>query len=563
GVAGLSGNVLTTTLDQLSSGGVVLPLKGVCLSGTEAEVVAGKLKISKPILSVVSPQFPGDAYKLSALKTIGSCTIGISASDMNLHIDPKDCVLAAGFTQDISIDQQIDETFAVPKEVAGIALAEVVDANTQGEAVLTISLGVENSPVENFSFDNINIVLPKFLKAKHPNLNPETNTVHIDRIPYQGKPITVARIVLEAIEDVPIEKPATGDKLAKLKGKVLLTATVNVPDDSSISGLDQVEITLRPNVVVSPLKVRHVTGSVDIDLQKYLEPTTIDLGDISESLGDQNIEINLIAPQIRFKVSNPVGIGMMGDIVMQPYDFSGNKLEKVVVKDVYVEPSLDDLPRITKLFISDLTQAPAGYTLCRVADLSKLVKIIPSKIDVTFDLKVDDSRPQTFLITGENYPFDVDYEIKLPLKFKDDAAISYTDDADVSDTFDDIEDYDVTAEDILVTIDAKSTIPLDLAVTVDFLDDKGVVVDDVKAVVDGAIKGYDPKVDEEYKQTLLQVRVDIKDGDIQRLKRVASIRYAINGKAVGTGSGLSPEQYVTAEFKLLLKRGISIDLDTL
>ncbi|MEG0498971.1 MAG: hypothetical protein RR522_03755, partial [Alistipes sp.] len=235
----------------------------------------------------------------------------------------------------------------------------------------------------------------------------------------------------------------------------------------------------------------------------------------------------------------------------------------VVVKDVYVEPSLDDLPRITKLFISDLTQAPAGYTLCRVADLSKLVKIIPSKIDVTFDLKVDDSRPQTFLITGEDYPFDVDYEIKLPLKFKDDAAISYTDVADVSDTFDDIEDYDVTAEDILVTIDAKSTIPLDLAVTVDFLDDKGVVVDDVKAVVDGPIKGYDPKVDEEYKQTLLQVRVDIKDGDIQRLKRVASIRYAINGKAVGTGSGLSPEQYVTAEFKLLLKRGISIDLDTL
>ncbi|MEG0498972.1 MAG: hypothetical protein RR522_03760, partial [Alistipes sp.] len=91
-------------------------------------------------------------------------------------------------------------------------------------------------------------------------------------------------------------------------------------------GLDQVEITLRPNVAVSPLKVRHVTGSVDIDLQKYLKPTTIDLGDISESLGDQNIEINLIAPQIRFKVSNPVGIGMMGDIVMQPYDFSGNKL---------------------------------------------------------------------------------------------------------------------------------------------------------------------------------------------------------------------------------------------
>ncbi|MEG2612967.1 MAG: hypothetical protein RR971_05700, partial [Alistipes sp.] len=74
---------------------------------------------------------------------------------------------------------------------------------------------------------------------------------------------------------------------------------------------------------------------------------------------------------------------------------------------------------------------------------------------------------------------------------------------------------------------------------------------------------YNAATDGAYKQSLLDVRVDIKEGEIQRLKQVDKIRYTINGESVGHGSGLSPKQYVTAEIKLLLKRGVTIDLDTL
>lgn len=563
GIVGMSGNVLTTTLDEISTrNGMALPLKGIRLEGNDAVVTNGVLTIQKEVVSVVSPYFPSNTYKTSELNTTENIDININVNDVTFYIDAGHCQMVAGFSEPIDITQTIDETFDVPDEVSGITFAQVLDANNGNEAQLIINLAVENSPVNRFYFDDIEIVLPSFLQVEHPNLDEATNTVRINRMEYKGRPITIARIAIKGIKDVPIRKTSSG-KLAKLEGEVHLKTTVNVPDGTQIDGADQ-NITLLPNVVVSPLRVSHVTGSVDIDLQQYLKPTTIDLSDIRESLGNQNIEVNLVAPQIRLEASNPIGVGMMGDIILQAYDFENKKLNPVVVKNIYLEPADDNGPRITKLYVSDATKAPAGYTLCRVEDLANIVKIIPSKIDITFDMQVDDSRQQSFVITGKDYAFDVDYEIKLPLRFKDDAVINYTDVADLDkDAFDDIDKYEITAEDIVIMLDTKTTLPMDLNLSVEMLDIDGVVVDDVTTEISGPVKGYNAATDGDYKQTSLAVRVMITDGDIRRLKPIAKVRYTFQGQAVGTGAELRPRQYITAKMKLVLKKGITIDLDNL
>lgn len=563
GIDGMSGNVLTTTLDEISIGsGKVLPLRGIRLEGNDAVVTDGVLSIQKEVISVVSPYFPSDTYKISELQTAENIDIDINVNDVTFFIDAGNCQMVAGFSEPIDIVQAINETFEVPDEVSGITFAQVLDANNGNEAQLTINLAVENSPVDRFYFDDIEIVLPAFLQAEHPNLDAATNTVHINRMEYKGRPITIAHIAIKGIKDVPIRKTSSG-KLAGLEGEVHLKATVNVPDGTQIDGADQ-HITLRPNVVVSPLRVSHVTGSVDIDLQQYLKPTTIDLSDIRESLGDQNIEVNLVAPQIRLEASNPIGVGMTGDIILQAYDFENKKLDPVVVKNIYLEPADDNGPRITKLYVSDAMKAPEGYTLCRVEDLAKIVKIIPSKIEITFDMQVDDSREQSFVVTGEDYAFNVNYEIKLPLRFKDDATIDYTDVIDLDEgTFDDIDKYEITAEDVLIVLDAKTTLPMDLSVSVELLDVNGIVLDDVTAEVSGPIKGYNAATDGDYKQTSLAVRVTITDGEIRRLKPIAKVRYTFHGQAVGTGAELRPSQYITAKLKLVLKKGVTIDLDDL
>ena len=405
-------------------------------------------------------------------------------------------------------------------------------------------------------------MLPPFLEVDHPDYDAETHTVHVDRVKYEGRRTTIARIPVAGVKDVPVSGNADG-KTAALAGEVRIKAAVNVPDGTDMDGVASETITLLPEVSLPTLEITHVTGAVDLDLKKYLEPTAIDLSDIRESLGEQNIEINLVAPQIALAVSNPVGIVMVGDIVMQPYDFSDRKLDPIVVRDVRVEAAEGDDPRITRLYITDAEAAPEGYTLCRVEDLSNLVKIIPSKIDVEFDLHVDDAEEQSFAVTGEDYPFDVDYSIRIPLEFRDGASVDYTDTEDVDDTFEDIGDYDITAEDILIELNARSTLPLTLRLSAEFLDADGGRLDDIEAAVDGEVEGYDPASELEYRESQIHIRMNIEKGEIQRLQKVAKIRYRFTGEAVGAGAALKPDQYLSADMKLILKKGITFDLDEL
>lgn len=563
GIEGLDGHVLTTTLDRLSeAGGIRLPLEGIRFEGDEAVVRNGVLSADKEVTAIVQPDFPSDHYRLSDIGSSGDVTVDITLLDTDLHIDPQRCQAVVGFSEPIEIVQEIDETFAVPQEVSAITFAEVRDASTGGAAAITVRLDIEDLSVSDLYFDNIEIVLPEFLEIDHPEFDARTHTVHIDRVRYEGGITTIAEIPLLGVRDVPVRKGTT-DNLAELRSEVRINASVVVPDGSAIDGIVSQLVTLRPEVSLPVLDVTYVKGVVDIDLQEYLEPTTIDLGDIRESLGDQNIEINLVAPQIALVVKNPVGIAMVGDIVLQPYDFSDQKLDPILVRDVRVEPAEGDDPRITKLFVTDADAAPDGYTLCRVEDLSNLVRIIPSKIDVEFDLHVDDTEEQSFAITGEDYPLDVDYSIRMPLEFKEGGSIDYTDTEDVDDTFEDIGDYEITAEDILIELNARSTLPFALDLSADFLDAEGKTLSDITAATSGQIEGFDASTGNAYRESQIGIRVDIEKGDIQRLRKVAKIRYRFTGTVVGSGAALSPDQYFAADMKLILKKGITFDLDDL
>lgn len=563
GTEGLVGQILTTTLDRLSAnGGVRLRLEGIRFDESEAMVNNGVLTSNRQVRAIVAPDFPADTYRMSEVAIGGDVQIDIRMQDTELRIDPQQCEMVVGFLEEVDIVQEIGETFAVPDEVGAISFAAVCDANYGTAATAVVSIGFDNLPVGELSFDNIDIVLPDFLRAEHEGYDPQTHTVHIDRVDYAGGKTVVARIKILGVENVPVRSGVVG-KVAELAGSIRITATLNVPDGTLMDGIPLDEIVLRPEVSLPPLAVTHMTGTVDLDLKEYLEPTTIDLSDIRESLGDQNIELNLVAPQIALNVSNPVGVAMVGDIVLQPYDFSDRKLEPIVVSDVRIEPAVEEEPRITKLYVTDGNAAPEGYTLCRVENLSSLVKILPSKIDVEFDFQVDDTEPQRIAITGEDYPLDVQYSIRIPLEFKSNATIDYTDTEDVDDAFDDIDDYEITAEDILIQLDARSTLPLDLNLSAEFLDANDKVLRELTATVDGRIDGFDPASDGAYRESQAFIRVDLRDGDVRHLQKVAKIRYRFQGKAVGAKAALKPDQYFSASMKLILKKGITFDLDDL
>ncbi len=450
----------------------------------------------------------------------------------------------------------------MPAEVARIDLAEVADARTGSDALLNIGFDLENTPVKHLYFDDIEITLPDFLVVEHPSLVAGTNTLRIDRAEYRGGYVHVTDVTVLGLRNA-LVREEQGKKKAELDGTLLLSMTVNTPEDTDIEHIAQPRIVITPKATVAPLRIAQVTGAVDLDLSRYLTATTIDLDDLRESLGDQDVELNLRAPTIGLTVSNPVGLRMVGGIVLTPYDLSGKALDPVRVEHIAVEASEGGAePRITRLWISDRDQAPAGYTLCRVERLAELVRIIPSKIDVEFELAVDDTHAQHFAITGEDYAFDVDYDISLPLRFREGARISYSDTLDVSGTFDDLLQYDLRAEDILLVMDARTTLPIDLNVAIEFLDrTTGRAVEGIRAEVLDTIRGYDAERDGEYGRTEVQIRLLLEEGDLNLLQSVDDIRFALTGEAVGADAGLRNEQYITGHLKLHLQRGITIDLD--
>lgn len=465
---------------------------------------------------------------------------------------------------DASFAATIDDTFALPDEVVALTYARVYDASSpQGETSvpeIVVRMTFDQMPFETCRFEQIRISLPPFLVSDSESYDEATHSIEVDRVDYVGPSTEIVRIPVVGIRDIPVEEDATG-KVGHLTGDVEMTARVWV---EGIDGeVREMDLTLQPEVSLPPLGVSQVTGRVDLDLQRYLEPTTIDFDDLSEALDGEKLELNLVAPQIEIRVVNPIGIAMTGAIRLQPYDLAGAPLDPVVVSGVRIAAAEGVEPRTTKLYITDQTEAPSGYELCHVADLSDLVREVPSRIDVSFELDTDPDEEHHIAVSGERYDLDMDYLVRLPLAFRDGATIDYTMTEDVSDSFDEIDKYELVAEDILIRIAARSTLPLTLGLTADFLAADGTPVEDVVAEVTGEIKGHEAGTPDEPGESQLAVSLQIADGNLSHLQQVDRIRLRFQGTAVGAGAALSPEQYLEAKMTLVLQQGITFDLDEL
>ncbi len=318
-----------------------------------------------------APCFPGASHLLSELAASDARHLDLRSEERTFRLDLPRCRAKAGFTTHIDIEEPIHASFEVPAEVARIDLAEVADARTGSDALLNIGFDLENTPVKHLYFDDIEITLPDFLVVEHPSLVAGTNTLRIDRAEYRGGYVHVTDVTVLGLRNA-LVREEQGKKKAELDGTLLLSMTVNTPEDTDIEHIAQPRIVITPKATVAPLRIAQVTGAVDLDLSRYLTATTIDLDDLRESLGDQDVELNLRAPTIGLTVSNPVGLRMVGGIVLTPYDLSGKALDPVRVEHIAVEASEGGAePRITRLWISDRDQAPAGYTLCRVERLPR------------------------------------------------------------------------------------------------------------------------------------------------------------------------------------------------
>lgn len=460
-------------------------------------------------------------------------------------------------TATVRMERSIGYTFELVDEVAGIDFAEVLDDDTGAEVLLVIDLDFADMPFGECRFEGIRIGLPDFLVVRPcPGYDAATHTLFVEQVRYGGGPTRVAVVPIEGIRNVSVSTTEQGREGA-LEGDLKVSTEVRIPADRADS--PEREFELRCIASLSPLRLVRMTGRTDMDLDKYLTPEEIDCGDLGESLGEGRVELNLVAPQIMLEVSNPLGFALVGDICLEPRD-AEEVFGTVTIRDVRVEPATEEGPRTTRLYVTDGDSAPEGYELCQAEELAELVRIVPSRIDVSFDLQPDDTQSHSLDLTGEPYDVAIDYVLRMPLAFRSGARVEFSDSEDVSDTFEDLDVADLSAEEVFIRFDARSTLPLALEPAIEFRDAADRPVEGVSAVTDGRLEAYDASSGEPWRESRFGIRLEVADGDLGRLKEIARLSYRFTGEATASEAALAPDQYIEADLVLELGRGITVEL---
>ncbi|MBQ5807804.1 MAG: hypothetical protein IIW26_05095, partial [Tidjanibacter sp.] len=117
-----------------------------------------------------------------------------------------------------------------------------------------------------------------------------------------------------------------------------------------------------------------------------------------------------------------------------------------------------------------------------------------------------------------------------------------------------------------LNVTAKSTLPMDASLQIEFLDGEGNVIPGVNVTSNGTIKGS-TTAEAATSTTAIVIELSQPDSSsalspIALLAQTKAVRCTFTGTTLA-GGGLSPDQYLSADLTVVLDNGITVDLDSL
>lgn len=207
---------------------------------------------------------------------------------------------------------------------------------------------------------------------------------------------------------------------------------------------------LDANIKLKAPDLADVTVIVDPEIEK--EGTTVELDDLPDFLTENDATIILQSPAILFEVANntPMEVNCWGDLITDKgYEVSINR------------PDGSDLQiggeRNSNWCIYDGEKPEWGsaYSYYRADGLCDILRVVPNRIDLNFDARVN--QKYYTLRLGKKYSAFVDYRMECPLAFEAGSQIVYTDTID--DWHEDMADYEVQT--LKMTATLTNDTPLD------------------------------------------------------------------------------------------------------
>lgn len=157
--------------------------------------------------------------------------------------------------------------------------------------------------------------------------------------------------------------------------------------------------------------------------------------------------------------------------------------------------------------------------------------------------------------SGTTYNVKADYEINAPLQFNEGTNIVYSDVID--DWNKDVKDLFV--KELVVTMDAKNTIPLTMNMDVKAIDKNGAVLNNISTEVSSQIAAGTM---ENAKVTALQIT--LKSTDANAFKELDGLKYEVSAtpSAETSGKVLNKNQSLRLEnMTIKIKGGVTVDMN--
>lgn len=503
------------------------------------------------------------AYHLIRKDKIAESTTKVGLAKMDpsiIAIPPINVVNPLEFPAEIDyVTENIESAANTQIEIRDIdqSIREIGSLTAKQDVNLTITFQPDGDLIYNTAtIQTLKIIFPKFLKFKEGIEGLKDNTLTITNRPIHRT--DGVRIQLPITGFMFGTTPGQGEEI--VNGTFSLKKEIKVETVVDIKGIDlsrKASLNITPTIVLDAMDINSITGTIKPNID--VESTDVKLSNLPDFLQDDEVTLDITNPMISFKANNPLAANIELDGVMTGY--KNGKITKTVKigsdnggSAIILKPSGMEQQTIS------LTRKPVtieGATNVVVPNLNDIIETIPDRI--TVELKPAIKTNNYFTVNlGQDYTFDSNYEIDIPLSFGSGMQIVYKDSVDGFRS--DLEDIEFKKASIELTAD--NAIPLKLEIKESNIipkDVNGKKVDGVKVTVTGIINESKDGVAPTTSKLAIAIE-ETKDGAMNQMDGIVFKVTAVPGQA--TNVQLRSDQWVQfKEIKLRVPNGIKVDLN--
>ena len=302
---------------------------------------------------------------------------------------------------------------------------------------------------------------------------------------------------------------------------------------------------------------------------KYDESATIEMGSIDESL-NLRIDNAGVLPIVTLNIENPLTLDAILSASLIPVSGgeakseNGVAIDNVIIKAATVE-SGKIKPALTTLVLADESlrgnYASEQYTFV-ACNLGRILQgSLPEEVKFNVAFSTDENAVSSFYV-ADSYTVKYGYDVNIPLAFDDKLDITIEETiGDLSETFADLADQDISVKGVSLIAEVVNTIPVDFSFGAEVLDAQGRPTVASLNIPEGynTIKGSaDGKTEV---TSTLRIGLDLgSSGNISQLADVDAIKLRFKALRSAEGScALNAEQHISLKLKLELNGKINVD----